>query len=81
MLTSCLIIINVLDKILNYFIQKERKNMELLIAIATIFIGFLASSILGGALNWSDAGAIVSTAFMGGVILWKLNNSNNKDDK
>ena len=55
--------------------------MELLIAIATIFIGFLASSILGGALNWSDAGAIVSTAFMGGVILWKLNNSNNKDDK
>jgi hypothetical protein len=46
--------------------------MEIIAAIATIIAGFLGASILGLALNWPDAGAVVAIAVMGAFILKKI---------
>ena len=46
--------------------------MEIIAAIVTIIAGFLGASILGLALNWPDAGAVVAIAVMGAFILKKI---------
>ena len=55
--------------------------MEFFISIITIIIGYYAYAIVGATLNWSDAGAVVSIAFLGGVILWNMNHPKDNGNK
>ena len=57
--------------------------MEIIAVIITIIVGYLGSALLGNAMNWPDAGAIVAIAVMGFFILRKLdkNGKDNQPDK
>ena len=46
--------------------------LPLLGFVATVFAGYLGSALLGTAMNWPDAGAIVAVATMGAFILWAI---------
>lgn len=54
--------------------------MEIIAVIVTIIAGYLGTALLGSAMNWPDAGAIVAIAVMGFFILRKLN-KNGKDNQ
>lgn len=46
--------------------------MEMLAFVATVIAGYFGSALLGSAMNWPDAGAIVAIATMGAFILYRL---------
>jgi len=52
--------------------------MEIIAFIITVIAGFLGSLILGSILNWPNAGAIIAIATMGSIILWTIDQPNNK---
>lgn len=57
--------------------------MEIIAVIVTIIVGYLGSALLGNAMNWPDAGAVVAITVMGFFILRKLdkNGKDNQPDK
>lgn len=52
--------------------------MEILLTIAFVFIGIVASGLGQQHLNFEGLGIVVETAVIGGVILWRMRKNNKK---
>ena len=55
--------------------------MEIIVFLATIFVGFFGSAIFGTLLNWPDAGAVVAIAFIGSLIMRSIRTVRDRLDK
>ena len=55
--------------------------MEILAFLVTIVAGYLGAALLGAAMNWPDAGAVVAVAVMGCFILRELRRHRNNQNQ
>lgn len=48
--------------------------MDFKTAVITVIVGVLGTMLVGSILNFPDMGAILAIAFVGGRIIWMMNN-------